>query len=113
VAKIEIVDGNLLNQDVEVIVNAWNRNIFPGAVLTSAGDLKFKAIIHVAGINLFWMGSDFATSKSTKNALELAQKRGFSSIAFPTIGAGTGGVSESNASPQYTEAYGRENERAE
>jgi O-acetyl-ADP-ribose deacetylase len=131
VARIEIVDGNLLNQDVEVIVNAWNRNIFPwwllipqgvsgvikkhaglqpfrelaripmiplgGAVLTSAGDLKFKAIIHVAGINLFWMGSDFATSESTKNALALAQKRGFSSIAFPTIGAGTGGISESKS----------------
>ena len=27
--KIEIVEGDLLDQDVDVIVNAWNRNIIP------------------------------------------------------------------------------------
>ncbi len=26
---VEIVEGDLLDQNVEVIVNAWNRNIFP------------------------------------------------------------------------------------
>jgi O-acetyl-ADP-ribose deacetylase len=126
--KTEVVQGDLLDQNVEVIVNAWNRNIFPwwllipqgvssaikrrgglmpfrelarmpmippgGAVITSAGKLNFKAIIHVAGINLFWMGSEFATRESAKNALALAHERNFKSIAIPTIGAGTGGVSE-------------------
>ena len=84
----QIVKGDLLDQDVEVIVNAWNRNIIPwwllipqgvsgaikrrggyrpfievarfgpiplgGAVLTSAGRLPFRGIIHVAGISMFW-----------------------------------------------------------
>lgn len=26
---VTVVDGDLLDQDVEVIVNAWNRNIIP------------------------------------------------------------------------------------
>ena len=27
--NVTIVEGNLLDQDVDVIVNAWNRNIIP------------------------------------------------------------------------------------
>ncbi len=27
--KYEIVEGDLIGQDVDVIVNAWNRNIIP------------------------------------------------------------------------------------
>jgi O-acetyl-ADP-ribose deacetylase (regulator of RNase III) len=81
-----LVLGDLLDQDVEVIINAWNRNIIPWwlllpqgvsgaikkrggtepfrqvakhgpiplgeAVLTGAGRLPFRGIIHVAGINI-------------------------------------------------------------
>ena len=83
---VTIVQGDLLKQDVDAIVNSWNRNIIPwwlllpqgvsgaikrlggygpfkelaqhgpiplgGAVATSAGRLPFRAIIHVAGINM-------------------------------------------------------------
>jgi hypothetical protein len=28
-SKVEVVEGDLLDQDVEVIVNSWNRNIIP------------------------------------------------------------------------------------
>ena len=28
-AKVTVVEGNLLDQSVDVIVNAWNRNIIP------------------------------------------------------------------------------------
>jgi O-acetyl-ADP-ribose deacetylase len=127
----QLVDGDLLDQKVEVIVNAWNRNIFPwwlllpqgvsgaikkrggyapfrelarmpliplgGAVVTSAGKLNFKAIIHVAGINLLWMGSAEATRLCAENALKIAQERNYASIALPTIGAGTGGLSEAKS----------------
>ena len=82
--QLQTVEGDLLDQDVDVIVNAWNRNIIPwwlllpqgvsgaikkrggyapfrelaklgaiplgGAVITGAGKLPFKPIIHVAGI---------------------------------------------------------------
>lgn len=123
--KIEVVEGDLLDQDVDVIVNAWNRNVIPwwlllpqgvsGAIkkrgglqpfreigrtgpmalgearLTTAGRLPFRGVIHVAGINMAWQGSQYATKESVRNAIKLADKHGFKSIAFPLIGAGSGG----------------------
>ncbi|MEY3172458.1 MAG: O-acetyl-ADP-ribose deacetylase, partial [Planctomycetota bacterium] len=35
--NLTIVDGDLLDQDVEVIVNAWNRNIIPWWLLIPQG----------------------------------------------------------------------------
>lgn len=123
--NLTIVKGDLLDQDVEVIVNAWNRNLIPwwlllpqgvsgaikrrggkqpfrelarlgmiplgGAVTTSAGQLPFRAIIHVAGINLLWRSSERSVRDSVRNAMKLASERGFRSLAFPLIGAGSGG----------------------
>lgn len=125
--QLQIVDGDLLDQDVDVIVNAWNRNLIPwwlllpqgvsgaikkrggygpfrelgklgpiplgGAVITSAGRLPFKAIIHVAGISLWWRSSERSVRDSTRNAITLAAEHEFKSIGFPLIGAGTGGGS--------------------
>lgn len=125
---LRIVTGDLLDQDVEVIVNAWNRNLIPwwlllpqgvsraikrragnapfrevgrkgliplgGAVETGAGKLPFKAIIHVAGINLLWRSTEWSVRESVRNALSLAKARGYRSIAFPLIGAGSGGGKE-------------------
>ncbi len=124
--NVQIREGDLLDQDVEVIVNAWNRNVFPwwlllpqgvsgaikrragldpfrqlakmpmiplgGAVETTAGKLPFKAIIHVAGINLLWRSSELAIRGSVANALDIALRKNYRSIAFPLIGAGTGGI---------------------
>jgi O-acetyl-ADP-ribose deacetylase len=124
--NLQIIDGDLLDQDVEVIVNAWNRNIIPwwlllpqgvsgaiknragyapfrelakkgsiplgGAVATGAGKLPFKAIIHVAGINMLWRSSERSIRDSVTNAMKLAKANGYQSIAFPLIGAGTGGI---------------------
>ena len=121
---IKIIKGDLLEQYVEVIVNPWNRNLFPWwllipqgvsgaikkkaglepfkqlqsrgllslgeAVLTTAGKLNYKGIIHVAGINLFWTATENSIRLSTYNAIKLAEKNEFISIAFPLIGAGTG-----------------------
>lgn len=123
--SVEVVDGDLLDQPVEVIVNAWNRNVIPwwlllpqgvsgaikrrgglqpfrelgrmgpiplgGAVFTSAGTLPFRGIIHVAGINLLWRSSERSIRDSVRNALALAAQHGLQSIAFPLIGAGSGG----------------------
>ncbi len=35
--KYEIVEGDLIGQDVDVIVNAWNRNIIPWWLLLPQG----------------------------------------------------------------------------
>jgi len=129
--KPRVVEGDLLDQDVEVIVNAWNRNIIPwwlllpqgvsgaikrkagiepfkevgkhgpiplgGAVFTSAGKLPFKGIIHVAGINIWWRANDVSIRSATQNALRIARELGILSLAFPIIGAGSGGFDEQAA----------------
>ena len=100
--RVFVVDGDLLDQPVEVIVNAWNRNIIPwwlllpqgvsraikrragvqpfrevarygpiplgGAVTTSAGRLPFRAIIHVAGIDMWWRSSEYSVRQSVATA---------------------------------------------
>ena len=124
--KLRVVEGDLLNQDVDVIVNPWNRNLVPwwlllpqgvsgaikrrggtgpfrelrgagilppgGAVITSAGRLPFKAIIHVAGISHLSRASEASVRAAVRNAVALAAGKGFRSIAFPLIGAGSGGM---------------------
>jgi len=122
--KVSEISGDILQQNVDVIVNPWNRNVIPwwlllpqgvsggikrqggcepfkevakyGAIplgearLTSAGNLNFKAIIHVAGINMFWFATKKSIQKSVFSAISLAEEQKFTSIAFPLIGAGSG-----------------------
>ena len=35
--EAELIDGDLLEQDVDAIVNAWNRNIIPWWLLVAPG----------------------------------------------------------------------------
>ncbi len=138
---MHIVDGDLLDQPVEVIVNAWNRNVVPwwllipqgvsgaikrrgghapfrelarhgpiplgGAVCTGAGKLGFKAIIHVAGIDLTWRSSERSIRASVRSALAVAEREGFASIALPLIGAGTGGGSPTQVQAFLEDELGR------
>ncbi len=103
--NVTVVDGDLLDQEREVIVNAWNRKHYsmvaansPGslgaikrraglqpfrelgrmgaiplgqAVETTAGRLPFKAIIHVAGINMLWRSSERSIRGSVRSAIAL------------------------------------------
>ena len=120
----EIIEGDLLTQKVAVIVNAWNRNIFPwwlllpqgvsgaikrqaglepfrelsrmgmielgGARVTSAGNLPYQAIIHVAGINLLWFATEFSVRESVRSAMKVINEKSYESAAFPLIGSGSG-----------------------
>ena len=128
---VRVVDGDLLDQRVDAIVNAWNRNVIPWwllvpqgvsgaikrrggyapfrelarvgpmplgtAVVTSAGRLPYKGIIHVAGINMLWRASERSIRDSVANALARAREQGYASVAFPVIGAGSGGFDEARA----------------
>src|SRR6476620_5519400 len=109
--NLRVVSGDLLDQDVECIVNAWNRNVFPwwlllpqgvsgaikrrgglepfrelrrfgliplgGAVLTGAGRLSFRGIIHVAGINLAWFATERSIRESVRSAMAIVLREGF------------------------------------
>lgn len=126
--SVELARGDLLDQRVDAIVNAWNRNIVPwwllipqgvsraikrrsghepfrelarhgpiplgGAVLTGPGKLPYKGIIHVAGISMLWRSSEQSIRDSVTNALRIAEREAFGSLALPLIGAGTGGGDE-------------------
>ena len=61
-----------------------------GARLTSAGKLPFRAIIHVAGINMFWVASSYSIANSVIDAIKLVNENKFTSVAFPLIGSGSG-----------------------
>lgn len=129
--KLKVVEGNLLEQEVDVIVNAWNRNIIPWwllipqgvsgaikkkagfapfrevakygpikpgqAVLTGPGRLKYKGIIHVAGINMSWCATEKSIRESVRNAMTIVKEKGFQSVAFPIIGAGSGSFNTEKA----------------
>lgn len=62
-------------------------------MLTNAGNLPYRGIIHVAGINMLWRATETSIRHSVRNAVHLAESKGFRSMAFPLIGAGTGGMS--------------------
>ncbi len=62
-----------------------------GAVATGPGKLRMKAIIHVAGIDLLWRSSEWSIRESVRNAMTIVKGKGYESVAFPLIGAGTGG----------------------
>ena len=67
------------------------------AVLTSAGKLPYRGIIHVAGINMLWRASERSIRDSATNAMAIAEEQNFRSIAFPLIGAGSGGFNTQRA----------------
>jgi O-acetyl-ADP-ribose deacetylase (regulator of RNase III) len=135
--NLSLSEGDLLDQPVEVIVNAWNRNIIPWwlllpqgvaraikrragtqpfrevarhgpiplgeAVLTSAGRLPFRGIIHVAGINMLWRSSENSVRQSVRSAMRIVIAQRFCSVAFPLIGAGSGGGSPDRVQGFITE----------
>src|SRR3989304_6422456 len=119
--EIVIINGSLLEADADVIVNAANslgvmgggvaeaikkaggdiveeevKNLAPiavgKAVLTTAGNLKFKGIIHAPTMEIPGIRIPLVSiGKATKAALRLADEKGFSVIAFPGMGTGGGG----------------------
>ncbi len=121
-ATIEVVQGDITEQETEAIVNAANSYLWMGggvagaikkkggqeieseaiskgpievgeAVVTGGGKLKARHVIHAAG-----MGQDLKTDaekigKVTTNSLLRAEEKKISSLAFPAIGTGVGGLS--------------------
>ncbi len=59
------------------------------ARLTSAGNLPYKGIIHVAGINMLWFATEFSVRQSVCHAMEMVKAHHFHSVAFPLIGSGS------------------------
>lgn len=118
--KISVIQGDIAEQEVDAIVNAANNHLWMGAgvagaikrkggteiekeamkkgpipvgeaVVTKAGKLKAKYVIHAAV-----MGQDLVTKEeyirnATLNSLKRAEELKIESIAFPAFGTGVGG----------------------
>lgn len=118
--KIILLQGDITDLETDAIVNAANNHLWMGsgvagaikrkggveiekearskgpveigeAVVTSAGKLKAKYVIHAAV-----MGQDLQTNEkyirdATSNSLKRAEELKLNSIAFPALGTGVGG----------------------
>jgi len=120
--KIEVCQGDITQIELDAVVNAANNRLWMGggvagalkrvggrevetesvargpipvgeAVVTGAGKLKAKYVIHAAV-----MGQDLKTDaekirQATRNSLLRGDELGIKSIAFPALGTGVGGFS--------------------
>jgi O-acetyl-ADP-ribose deacetylase (regulator of RNase III) len=117
---LRVIEGDICDREVDAIVNAANNELWMGggvagaikrrggreiereavargpiavgeSVVTGAGKLQAKHVIHAAV-----MGRDLRTdaakiAAATRSALALARGMGLTSMAFPALGTGVGG----------------------
>jgi len=134
-AGITLRQGDITPEETEAIVNAANSSLWMGggvagaikrvggreieeeavkkgpipvgeAVVTGAGRLSCKYVIHAAV-----MGPDLVTDEekiraATKNSLLRAQELGLKSIAFPALGTGVGRFPYSKAAEVMIQEVG-------
>lgn len=115
--KLRLVEGNIVRLDVDAVVNAANKSLILGggvagairnfggpsiqeecneigpieageAVITGAGNLKAKYVIHAVGPVYGEGDEDKKLANATLNSLKIASKKRLTSIAFPAISTG-------------------------
>ena len=120
--RITLIEGDLVEQDVDAIVNAANSDLIlgsgvagairekggptiqqqcseigsievGGAAMTGAGDLTARYVIHAAGMPPGGMADEESVRSSLRASLDLASQECLRSIAIPAIGTGVGGFS--------------------
>ncbi|MEI8349746.1 MAG: macro domain-containing protein [Candidatus Omnitrophota bacterium] len=125
--EIMVTKGDITLADTEAIVNAANNEFYMGggvagalkkkggaqieeeavrqgpvevgeAVLTGAGSLKAKYIIHAATMKMDFKTNEAIVRKATLNTLLVAQKNKISSLSFCALGCGVGKFSYETAS---------------
>jgi O-acetyl-ADP-ribose deacetylase (regulator of RNase III) len=114
---LRLVKGDITERDVDVIVNAANSYLkhsggvaaaivrkggqviqeesdkigfvpVGSAVITTAGKLPCKAVIHTVGPRMGEADEDNKLGKAVRSSLTLASKKGFMNIAMPAISSG-------------------------
>ncbi|HEC02398.1 MAG TPA: macro domain-containing protein [Phycisphaerales bacterium] len=114
---LELLDGDITEMDTDAIVNAANAQLVlgggvagairrkggpaiqaecdriggtfvGGAVITTAGDLKARHVIHAVGPRMGEGNEDEKLRNATLDSLKLADENNLKSISFPAISAG-------------------------
>ncbi len=117
---LELMEGDITDLEVDAIVNAANEELVMGsgvagsilekggetiqrecsriggtpvgtAVMTGAGDLLAKRVIHAVGPKMGEGDEDRKLSSAVRSALALADRHGLKSIALPAISTGVFG----------------------
>ena len=117
---LELVEGDITDFDVEAIVNPANEKLLLGggvagvikrkggpsvqeecrrigstptgtAVITGAGKLKYRHIIHAVGPKMGEGDEDRKLSSAVRASLALADRHGLKSLAMPAISTGNYG----------------------
>lgn len=125
--EIEIIQADITQLEVEAIVNAANDHFYMGggvagaikhsggkeiedeavkkgpvkvgeSIITKAGKLKAKYVIHAATMGLDFKTDEDIIRKATASAINCAQKNNIASLAFCALGCGVGGFSYESAS---------------
>jgi len=120
--RIVLREGDITEEEVDAIVNAANSALVLGAgvagairekggpeiqaecdaigpigvgdaVVTGAGRLRARFVIHAAGMPPGGSASAESVRACLRRSLELAAERGCRTLAIPAIGAGIGGLS--------------------
>ena len=120
--RIVLREGDISEEEVDAIVNAANSALLLGAgvagairekggpeiqaecdalgpiavgdaVVTGAGRLRARFVIHAAGMPPGGSASAESVRSCVRRSLELAAERGCRTLAIPAIGAGIGGLS--------------------
>jgi O-acetyl-ADP-ribose deacetylase (regulator of RNase III) len=115
--KIRLMQGDLTELDTDAIVNAANAQLIlgggvagairakggpglqeecnriggtkvGGAVITGAGNLKTRFVIHAVGPRMGEGNEDEKLRQATINSLERAAEKGLHSLAFPAVSTG-------------------------
>lgn len=118
--RILIIDGDLVEQDVDAIVNAANNDLVLGAgvagairrqggpaiqaecdahgpvkvgeaAITGAGELPARHVIHAASMGLGGETTRSTLASSMTHVFRLARENGVKSIAIPAVGTGVAG----------------------
>lgn len=133
--QLELVEGDITELDVDAVVNAANDQLQLGtgvagairskggpsiqeecdriggtpvgtAVMTGAGNLKARWVIHAVGPRMGEGDEDKKLAAAVRAALALADRRGLKSIALPAISTGTFGFPVQRAARiMLTEAH--------
>jgi O-acetyl-ADP-ribose deacetylase (regulator of RNase III) len=119
-ARIVIVEGDIVEQEVDAIVNAANTDLVLGAgvagairrrggpaiqeecdahgairvgeaAITGAGKLRARHVIHAASMGLGGRTTRSSLKSSMSHAFRLARHAGVKTIAIPAVGTGIAG----------------------
>ncbi len=119
--QVTFETGDITRAQVDAIVNAANTDLLLGAgvagairrvggpsiqeecdhlgpirlghaTISGGGNLPARFVIHAAGMHMGGGVSRDNCHHATKNSLKLAREKGLTSVAFPAIGSGFGGL---------------------